>query len=225
MRLFRNRLFWNSQSARKSYKPIRGFTLIELLVVIAIIGALAGLTVGLAGLASTKMKLSRVRGELEKLTSAIESFKASYGVYPPDNHSSNLKDRSIPNPLFYELVGTIYNPTTRTFQSPMNSRVLNVSDIQSIFGIDGFVNSGDSVKNLKNFLTDIKPTEVGVYSLPNGKKVDVLIVPVLAPNSKKGDINQWHYISTNPTNNPNSFDLWAEIQIGKKSYIIGNWKD
>jgi hypothetical protein len=38
-------------------------------------------------------------------------------------------------------------------------------------------------------------------------------------------VNPWRYVSTNPTNNPNSFDLWAEVPLGREIKIIGNWKE
>ena len=79
------------------------FTLIELLVVIAIIGVLASLTVGLSSVASRKSKESRVRGELDKLATAIDNYKAALGTYPPDNPGKPWL-----NQLFYELSGTIY---------------------------------------------------------------------------------------------------------------------
>src|SRR4051794_19013634 len=62
-----------------------GFTLIELLVVISIIGILAGLVLGLAGLATRKSRESRIRTELTKLVTDIENYKAALGLYPPDH--------------------------------------------------------------------------------------------------------------------------------------------
>src|SRR5690242_13512197 len=79
------------------------FTLIELLVVISIIGVLAGLTVGLTGLATRRSKESRIRGEMTKLINAIENYKSAIGSYPPDNPGFPST-----NQLFYELSGTVY---------------------------------------------------------------------------------------------------------------------
>ena len=42
------------------------------------------------------------------------------------------------------------------------------------------------------------------------------------PNVKQ--INPWRYVVSNPSNNPKTYDLWAEVLIGDNTYIIGNWK-
>jgi hypothetical protein len=36
-------------------------------------------------------------------------------------------------------------------------------------------------------------------------------------------LNPWRYVSTQPTNNPATYDLWAEYLDGKDLKIIGNW--
>ncbi len=33
----------------------------------------------------------------------------------------------------------------------------------------------------------------------------------------------WHYVSTNPTNNQDSYDLWMDIKYGGKTNRISNW--
>jgi len=69
------------------------FTLIELLVVISIIGILAGLTVGLSGVASRKSKESRIRGDLNRLVTVIENYKARLGSYPPSPDGLTRKNK------------------------------------------------------------------------------------------------------------------------------------
>ena len=64
-------------------RRVSGFTLVELLVVISIMGVLAGLTVGLSGVASRKSKEGRIRGDLNRLVTLIENYKAKMGFYPP----------------------------------------------------------------------------------------------------------------------------------------------
>src|SRR5262245_47967948 len=68
---------------RKNGQGVPGFTLIELLVVISVIGLVAGLTVGLSGVASGKSKESRIRGDLNRLVTLIENYRAKLGSYPP----------------------------------------------------------------------------------------------------------------------------------------------
>ena len=36
-------------------------------------------------------------------------------------------------------------------------------------------------------------------------------------------INPWHYNSANPTNNPDSYDLWIDVIWGGKTNRVNNW--
>jgi hypothetical protein len=44
--------------------------------------------------------------------------------------------------------------------------------------------------------------------------------PIMVPGLNGGKINPVGYNSANPTNNPKSYDLWLDIQIGDKSERI-----
>jgi hypothetical protein len=55
-----------------------------------------------------------------------------------------------------------------------------------------------------------------------GSRLRALVVPY---KGVAGAFNPWHYNSTSPTNNPESYDLWAEVVVAGKPVIIGNWKD
>ena len=112
----------------------RGFTLVELLVVIVIIGILASLVVGLSGTAGRKMRESRTRAELTAIGTAIESYKAKFGHYPPDNPN----DPAL-NSLYYELTGCLYNG--KTFRDPKVGTVMKVQAIKEHFGVEGFINT------------------------------------------------------------------------------------
>jgi hypothetical protein len=35
--------------------------------------------------------------------------------------------------------------------------------------------------------------------------------------------NPWRYNSSNPTNNPNGYDLWIDLSISGKTNRISNW--
>ncbi len=230
------------RAARMSVRPKLAFTLIELLTVIAIMGLLAGLIVGGAGLAKTKSTESRIRGEMEKLVTAIDDFKAHHGFYPPDNVVSRnpyIIVNPVTNQLFYELVGTIYFTSDNEFQTVKKDEIVRVNTIQRFFNTDGFVNAVKSTgnqaqdaKKLKNFLGALKPSQFAEVA-SGADDLEVLKVPVDWPRGwpteqhpvpSKPGLNPWRYVSTNPTNNPGSFDLWAEFVIGNEVKVICNWR-
>lgn len=200
-----------------------GFTLVELLVVIAIIGLLAGLIIGLAGVVNKKKQLARVNVELKALETAIESYKEKLGSYPPDNTNNCAR-----NQLFYELAGTTLEgpPGATYFQLTVigNERIPQ-NQVATYFTVGGFANSGTSLENVHNFLKSGLLKHAQINATP---PIQVLTVPVDGPNPLTDvsgkPVNTWRYVSTNPTNNPGSYDLWAEIKVGGKTNVIGNWR-
>lgn len=251
------RLTLDLQSLR--YVRCRAFTLIELLAVIVIIGILAGLGVGVGGLVSRRAKESRVKAELLKLETAIRSYKARFGFYPPDN----LRDRRllavnpVINQLYYELNGAVYDRASDTYLPVGSAAVDRVGRIgyMALFGagnFQGVYNSSENAANVQNFLGAspagwIRTLELSGSPLP---RFSILAVPVdwpanhplaasdprfapafddpAAPASVRlqlKQVNPWRYNSSNPTNNPGEFDLWAEIVIGDDIVTIGNWAE
>jgi len=209
------------------------FTLIELLVVIAIIGVLAALVVGLSGYASKKMRESRIRTELNQLVTAIESYHAKFGHYPKDNVVSTspaVVVNPVTNALLYELSGTVLDNVRGEFRIREGQKIINAAVARNEFGVEGFVNSSTDPKQVKSFLSTLKERQ---YSQLNSG-AEVLVVPVPwpldlpGPVSGKAGLNPWRYVSTHPTNNPTTFDLWAEY-VDKRSNgvprirIICNW--
>jgi hypothetical protein len=43
------------------------------------------------------------------------------------------------------------------------------------------------------------------------------------PVPAQPDINPWRYVSSKPTNNIGSYDLWMDLAIRGKTYRISNW--
>ena len=220
-------------AVRRSFS-VRAFTLIELLVVISIIGLLATLGVGLTAVASRKSKESRIKGDLNKLVTAIENYKAGLGFYPPDNPG-----KPSTNQLFYELSGTTYDqPGTRdgTFLLADGQLKITTAGVNNLFGSRGFSNSARPGEKPK-FSEEFKPSQ---YKELGANQFVALIVPVKAPltftyngiamklpltTADKSEVNPWLYDSSSPVrNNKKGFDLWTEVIIGRDVIRFSNWE-
>ena len=230
----------------RSQKRKSGFTLIELLTVIAIMAIVAGMVVGLAGVAGKKKRIARTQAELNQLATAIDSYFAEYNSYPPQVNGNYGV-----NSLYHELIGTQYTvdptPANSTFKTPDGRLTLNVEAVQEFFGMGGFANVNETGA-AKNYLSAIAPNQTALIKITDpslsGHTAQILIVEAEAPpgkaimamdpaltdrygaqdiEGKPKTVNPWRYNSSNPSNNPNSYDLWAEIRVGDETIIIGNW--
>ena len=209
------------------------FTLIELLVVISIIGLLAAFT--MAGLMAVKRSQyrSHARAEMALIETAIDSYKAAYGFYPPGNPNS-----AIFNPLYFELLGTT-NKNNATYQTLDGSASISdaafVSLPNSPLGVGGFINcaklgAGEDAPTAKNFLPGLKPKQFGL-SITNPVNavypVALLLCSVGGPDQNyrplnASDVNPWRYTSPG-TNNPGGYDLYVQLVISGKTNLICNW--
>lgn len=77
-------------SRTASRLPRRGFTLIELLMVIVVIGILVGLLSLAVGQALSRAKVTRIKVELDQLSTAMDRFAADHGGYPPNSKNFAL---------------------------------------------------------------------------------------------------------------------------------------
>ena len=202
------------------------FTLIEMLVVIAIIGILAALILGTAAIASSKMRRAKAEAERDALVTAIQSYKNKKGFYPPDNPNSTIL-----SPLFYELTGTV--SLGGAYKSLVSGeQPIAAINISNIFGVGGFVNSSADVTEVQNFLpTTAKSSRTASFKLPGSPITYTLFcITIKGPpqtNTIDGKLFEpydvWNYVSTNPTNNPGSYDLWIDVLYGGKTNRISNW--
>jgi prepilin-type N-terminal cleavage/methylation domain-containing protein len=218
-------------SAKSNWRMAESaFTLIELLVVIAIIGILAALIFPAAAAIKKRAIINRTQTELDQVIVAIDLYKEKLGTYPPD-HPVVIAPGVLSyttNQLFYELVGT--KLTGRAFETLDGSQQqLTLADVASGFGggVSGFVNctkgGGDEGTAAKNFIKAHKPGQTG-WITNAGVRLQLLTCSVNWSKGPFETINPWRYNSSNPTNNPGSYDLWVDVLIAGKTNRISNWR-
>jgi prepilin-type N-terminal cleavage/methylation domain-containing protein len=198
----------------------RAFTLIELLVVISIMALLAALVIGLAKYAAEHKKITRVTADLAKWAGMIDNYHDKLGFYPPCNPASPYGPAV--TPLFYELAGCDLSGTTYTTLTTRDT--IDKPTVQAAFLLGGLANAATEQGEATSFGRKIQAADLIAVTLP-GLSVPIKLpwVPVTGP-PPYGSTNTWHYNSVQPQHNPNSYDLWAELLIGGKTNIIGNWK-
>ena len=207
----------------------RAFTLIELLVVIAVIATLAGFLFPLAAAAKRHATIQRTQAEMAQIETAIESYKSTYGFYPPDNSSGSLT-----NQLYYELTGTLYGSANNTYTNLNSSDSLTANAVQNIFNIGGFMNctkpgADEDSRKAENFLPALKSGQIGTIT-SDGTSVKLLVGSVGGPYQNyqplgRPDLNPWRYKSSGTlTNNPGSYELWIQIVFKPgQTNLICNW--
>jgi prepilin-type N-terminal cleavage/methylation domain-containing protein len=212
---------------KKNPKQHRGFTLIEVLVVIAIIGVLAALAMYVFNSGEKKAIIQQAQSEREQLVTAIDSYHARYGFYPPSNGAGN------PPPLYYELIGTTTNATGAgtSFTTLDNASTVNAGTVQGTFGVGAFMNctkgSGEDSTAAQTFLPGLKPGQIAgngtVYVIVTAATSDPGYLPMPGFTSLSGHpANPWRYACPG-SNNPASYDLWTQLSLGGKTYLICNW--
>ena len=200
--------------------PLSGaFTLIELLVVIAIIAILAGLIGQVMGPATVKAVKSVAVAQQTQVESAIREYRDRLGFFPPDNPNDSAM-----NPLWFELSGSTYNGVI--YVTLDGSGKMSVAEINAKFNRQGFANSGS-----RAISTDEKGAPISFLSSLRSKQVvppdasqplvKILSCSVGAPPGT--NFNPWHYVSSHPTHNVGSYDLWVDLVVGGKTYQVNNW--
>jgi prepilin-type N-terminal cleavage/methylation domain-containing protein len=219
------------------------FTLIEILVVIAIIGILVALILPVAGGANRNAKIKLAQAELGQMKTAIDAYRAFHNFCPPDNPANPAI-----NQLFFELQGvTLQNLSGKEVYVTLDgSSRMAVSDLNTVFvaGVSGFMNypkstpTGDEETAAMTFLKHVRPNQIGQLVIGTQPAANALLVcsvhgsfdPALQvvptagnPHALETGLNPWRYVSSKPTHNPNSYDLWVDVPISGKTYRISNW--
>lgn len=208
-------------------------------LVIVIIAGLAGLGCLAERFVAAKLLEARVRvalpGVVEALrqqektiVSGIEAYHQHFGSYPPDHvlRRQPLTVDVVNNPLLYELVGVVLDPTNQLFVLP-GLESAEAAYVKEFFHCDGFKNCAERQEKVQHFLPADRITVRQLHDDPD--------VFVLGPAWPTGEVNvdadvlygieisPWRYVSSAPTNNPGRFDLWIEINANGKKTTIGNW--
>jgi prepilin-type N-terminal cleavage/methylation domain-containing protein len=212
----------SSSIVNRQSSIINGFTLIELLVVMAIVGTLAAFIFPVLSVVKRHQYEHIAQAEMGQLAAAINAYKDAFGFYPPDNPTN-----STVNQLYYELSGT--TNSSGTFY-PLDGSQKGIDP--AMFGVGGFVNcskpgSGEESSGGKNFIHELNPRQTGTY---NG--ATLFVTSVGGPDATynplgitgTAGINPWRYKSSGTlTNNPGAYELWVQLSIGGKKYLICNW--
>lgn len=222
-----------------------GFTLVELLIVIAIIGILAALLMVVISSGTKHAIIQHAQSERDQIATAVDNYRSYYGFYPPGNANAtpnNLAPALI-NQLYYELEGTTTNVnsggniisyTTLDNASTVTGGQTGTT-IPNAFGVNGFLNytkgGAEDSRPAKNFLPGIKAGQTAtltvggqpVYILTTAAVGDSTYQPVPGAMTQNGhNANPWRYLCPG-VNNPKSYDLWLQIEIGGRTNLICNW--
>jgi len=219
---------------RPDYFPLvlrRAFTLVELLIVIGIIAVLAALILPVAATVKREAFIHTAQAEMSQLETAIERYKSAYGFYPPDSQQTI---NNVPiNQLYYELLGTTNNGAD--YVTLDGSATIPVGSVSTAFGanVGGFMNcskpnASDSSLSAQDFLPGLKPNQSYQYITNDNVQITLLVTSDGGPDLTyqplgASDVNPWRYNSSNPTNNPGSYDLYVQLQISGKKYLVCNW--
>ncbi len=213
----------------------RAFTLIELLVVVAVIALLAAMIFPVTAVVNRNKIQKKARVELDQLDMFIQGYKDKLGFYPPGNPNTN----HAMTPLYYELAGTKRSAanTGATYETLDGSSTISASNLKTAFGVDGIMNSmvgegSDEGAIAQKFLTGSRPvpTDTVQADPPDARGAPRILVtsigwkreptPIFPGNPRVSPV---FYNPINPTNNPNSYDMWVDVIVGSKTNRISNW--
>ena len=202
-------------------------------------GVLAALLFPVVGAVKKRQYLFNAQAEMAKLETAIDRYKAAYGFYPPSPTNSPTvgNSSSYVNQLYYELVGTTYDPAKLRYTTLDGSAAIDAANVQAAMsGAGGFINctkpgSGEDSSSARNFLPDLRPNQIYNFTNINTgiNGVNLLISSVGGPDAKympvdQQDVNPWRYNSSNPTNNPGAYELWIQLVFAPgQTNLICNW--
>jgi type II secretory pathway pseudopilin PulG len=220
-----------SGHASRVTSHVSAFTLLELLTVIGIIVVIAALLLPVGSIVKQRAVIRATQAQMAQLETAIDRYKSAYGFYPPSGTTGPFT-----NQLYFELLGTtnIALPSVMPVYLTLDSTAeINTNDAGGTFGVSGFMNcskpgTDESSTRAQDFLPDLKPNQIGTLYTNGNDVVKIIIASAGGPDPDfqplgQQDMNPWRYNSSNPTNNPGSYDLWIQLKIAGKTNLICNW--
>ena len=213
------------------------FTLVEMLIVISIIAVLAAMLFPAFAAVKKQMTIKKAKAELKAVALLIDTYKSKKGYYPPDHVLAAPPGGVDPivNSLYFELSGVTNTPLG--FQTFDQAAIITAAACQTTFGQGGILNcskvSGeDGGQRADKFITQLKPNQYATLPTPAYPLgIRILTCSVDWPVNN-GEVitglpraNPWRYVSSNPTNNHDSYDLWVDIVIGDKTNRVNNWNE
>ena len=180
---------------------------------------------------ANKAVLQRATSERDQLVTAIDTYKAKYGFYPPSNATGN----ALTNQLYYELLGTTMTNngqgSPNSFVMLDGSSIIAAQTVSGTFGVTAFMNcskgGGEDSIPATTFLSGLKAGEIasnGAWNIiVTAANSDLIYKPMPGLYSLAGKpANPWRYVCPG-TNNPTSYDLWVQVFVGNRSNLICNW--
>jgi hypothetical protein len=109
-------------------------------------------------------------------------------------------------------------------------------NISQVFGVSGIANSSnhaqsdDSGSAANTFINNLTPNQIGLID-PTKPDIKILVCSVTwpagttnpSPIQLSPTLNPFRYVSSHPTNNTGSYDLWVDLPIAGKVYRVCNW--
>ncbi len=169
---------------------------------------------------------AEAREERTQMVRAIEAYKAHFGAYPPDHVVSRqpLVVDPVANPLYYELVGVIYNPANKKYQVE-GVQPADAAYVKAFLHCDGFRNCAETPGKLTRFLDRNAAPPYDIHDDPDvvAPGFNIPFGALSAEVAREFEPSSWRYVVSAPTHNPGRFDLWVELGTRNRKVVVGNW--
>ena len=213
-------------------RQLNGRQAVAVVLAVIVVGAAAyGLYFGIATFlhrrtvrASIPKYLDGLRGHRDQIVKAIEKYHTQFGFYP-QNHAKNGPERALLNPLYYELMGTLWVTNYQAFRLSNTKDLLKLDRALAAFNMRSFSNSMTSGP-----IATLWPTNfIDNLGFVGHEDDDVILLASSAPDgideTVLDDFNTstWRYAADPAEHNPGKYDLWIELDVLGQHYVIGNW--